>query len=175
MKCILALVSLTFALVSAPLVQADIAIEPYVGYMLGKTGTGSNTENMDGTEYGLRLGYYSLGFMIGAEYMGGSMTQKSSSNSLTFTKSDIGVTAGFKFPILLRIYGTYYVQASDKTSTSEYTGSGFKLGVGYTFLPLVSLNLEFYDSSYNKNKTSGTAADFRDTLYGLSVSVPLTF
>src|SRR5438445_354458 len=107
MKKLIKLLSISTALILTLPAFADILLEPYAGYLFGKTSGGSTSNNMSGTEYGARVGYQSLGFMVGAEYMTGAMTVQSSS----VTPSNLGIFAGYDFPILMRAYGVYYFVA----------------------------------------------------------------
>jgi hypothetical protein len=51
---------------------------------------------------------------------------------------------------------------------------GLKLGVGFTVLPLVSVNLEYLASSFNKAGASTLSPEWKTSGYGLSVSLPLS-
>ncbi|MNT19450.1 hypothetical protein D3C72_1547100 [compost metagenome] len=57
-------------------------------------------------------------------------------------------------------------------------GSGMKIGVGFTGLPFISINLEYIKDDFTK--FNGESLDdsfdkFDSTAYLLSVSLPLTF
>lgn len=157
--------------------NAGILVEPYIGYYLGTYKAGSSKENFSGPDFGARVGYKNiLGLMFGVDYLTGKMEDKASpSNDLT--PSQIGAFIGFEFPILLRVYGVYSL--SDKlerksdTQTLKLEGnSGIKLGVGYTGLPLISINLEYSVSKYDKSNDSSLSGSLKQNSYGLSVSLP---
>lgn len=159
--------------------SADILLEPYVGYYFGKAKTNSSS-NFSGPGFGARVGYKTmLGLSAGAEYMTGKMKQDSTP-SVDITPNSLGAFVAFDFPVLLRVYGTYFI--SDKsdgksnTGTNKYSGNkGVKLGVGFTGLPFVSVNLEYGASEFDKVNGSAAATSLKTNYYGLSVSLPLTF
>ena len=76
-KISLALSAVILSLVvTAPAARADLLIEPYLGYMAGSWSQSNTSTSMSGLDYGARLGYQSLGFMVGVDYMSGAMTDK---------------------------------------------------------------------------------------------------
>ena len=163
--------------------NAGVMLEPYVGYFLsGKIGDKDGKSNATGPGYGLRLAYYSMGFFAGAEYQGASLKVDSTPKS-DAVATDIGATVGFNFPILLRVYGTYFVSSKNKFSAGgssvTYEGSAIKLGVGWTAFPLVAFNVDFYAPTYTKYSASSGSGTLTDKVTGnlimLNVSVPLTF
>ena len=62
------------------------------------------------------------------------------------------------------------------TGTSNYDGKGYKIGVGFTGLPFVSLNLEAIFREYDKERVLTTPFTIdlepKTASYMLSVSVP---
>ena len=169
---------LSFVLIAvalAPKAGADLLIEPYLGYAMGSWSRAGINPNMSGVDYGARLGYQSFGFQVGGDYMGGSGTDNATpANTITFT--DYGVFVGYKFPILLRAYGEYVFSSKPtfRSSAATYApnGNAIKLGVGYTGLPFIAINFEYYAGTY---PASGLATAMTDKTYGVSVSLPLTF
>ena len=201
MKLYSVLFSMLFAAGTA---QAGVMIEPYIGY---ETGTQSakfkssylpsaNTDLggiVSATALGARLGYNVLGFWAALDYMATSGTLKYDTSTLKdsdLTRSTLGVTAGFNFPILLRAWGGYIWQDDSKfkgTGTeTTLSGGGYKLGLGFSGLPFVSLNLEYIVRNFNSHKGSAQDAgagynfdqsynEYRHNTYLLSVSLPLDF
>jgi hypothetical protein len=182
-KISLALSAVILSLVvTAPAARADLLIEPYLGYMAGSWSQRNTSTSMSGLDYGARLGYQSLGFMVGVDYMSGAMTDKSSNpGSFNITPSDLGVFVGYKFPIMIRVYGVYNFMSDPKytygADTMKPDGSSYKLGLGFTALPFVVINLEYYGGTYTKDDHTPAQLppNITTQMFGLSVSLPLTF
>jgi hypothetical protein len=161
--------------------SADILIEPYLGYYTGKMEqSGTPDTKFNGAGFGARLGYkHMLGVMFGLDYMTGKMQSDDTPKS-DLTPSQFGVFVGYEFPILLRVYGVYNFSDQVKAETSgspsfTYKGDqGVKLGVGFTALPLLSINLEYAMSTYDKAGSISLPDSLKVNTYGLSVSLPFT-
>lgn len=185
-----------FALNSA---KAGIHIEPYLGYSLAGSGDVTFTNSKYDLSYssptiGGRLGYSMLGFMAGLDYSMQSFNLKSEIGSTEYKdgvkKNQLGIFVGYELPILLRVWGTYFIssklEGDDAPAVNQLIdrndefsdGGGYALGVGFTGLPFVSLNLEYRTLEYDKYEVSGVAAsnyteklDLSEILF--SVSLPL--
>lgn len=166
-------------LVSNQSAQAGILLEPYLGYVSGKAEQGTSS-NYTGMEYGARVGYSMLGFAGGLEYAAATLTDDGTPKS-DLTIGDIGVFAAYKFPVLFRVFAAYFpsseVKVSNSTGSGTYkSGNAMKLGVGFSFLPFVNLNLEYMSSTYSDLQASGVTVPLNPSLtnksYGLSVSIP---
>lgn len=162
--------------------HADILLEPYLGYYFGSsTQSGSKDGDVTGLGYGARFGFQHMtGFMIGAEYFTGQLEDDDGTVKTDMTPGDLGVFAGFNFPILLRAYATYFItnkwKAKTSTTTADLEGSGgLKLGLGWTGLPFVSINLEYMTVGFDKVGGNSIDDTINEKIYGLSVSLPLTF
>lgn len=174
--------------------SAGLLVEPYLGYRFG-SGEDSNTPK---SEYsysspllGARLGYQFLGLMAGIDYSMGlgafELEEKGSTPSKhDFTESSFGLFVGYDFPILLRAWATYYLSNTlkgDSTAVDgdKYKGNGYGLGVGFTGLPFVSLNLElrkftwdeYFDNSAGTTAKLSGANEVDITEVVFSVSLPL--
>ncbi|MBX3022159.1 MAG: outer membrane beta-barrel protein [Bdellovibrionales bacterium] len=163
---------------AAPKAQAAILLEPYLGYHTGKYDSGSREYDLSGLNFGARLGYQNLGLQLGLDYMTGAWTVKTDP-SLDAEPSDLGLFVGYQFPVMMRVYGVYNLQSKNKAKSSAGSstleGSGIKLGVGFTSLPLVAVNLEYRSSTYTKVDGNSLSKNAKDNTYGLTVSLPLTF
>lgn len=160
--------------------NAGVMLEPFVGYGMGSSKQGDNNFKDSGAAYGARIAYSQMGFFVGGEYQGGSITSKpTSGSSTTLNITDLGATVGYEFPILLRVFGTYFFSAEGKLDNGKIKGSGMKVGVGYTAFPLVAFNLEYHTTTYTKGEAGGVSGDLTEKISGnlvmLSVSVPFTF
>ena len=168
--------------------QAGVLVEPYLGFSIAGDGESTiSTVNYDfsysSVTYGGRLGYSFLGLMGGLDYSmqsfkadvdaGGTETKKD------VDKSQLGLFVGYDFPILLRAWATYFLSAkADFTDYEFKSGGGYALGVGFTGLPFVSINLEYRDLEYDKFEWATThtydkKASLSEIL--LSVSAPFDF
>jgi hypothetical protein len=168
-----------FALTVNPPAHAALLLEPYLGYHLGSwDNNNGSTQNQRGVTYGGRIGYQSLGFMVGGDFMTGSWADNASPSSNSITPNDLGIFAGFNFPMFLRVYGVYDFSAqrkfSSSTASDTFKGSDVKLGVGLTMFPLISLNFEYMMGTFLKDDKGSLLHNFTDKMFGLTVSLPLT-
>lgn len=153
--------------------RADFLIEPYLGYHMGKFETGGVSEDSKGVTYGGRLGFSTLiGLQFGAEYMAGKW-EADFNPKFKGDVSNLGVFVAYDFPILLRVFGSYFFDAEIK-DTNKYEGSAMKLGVGLSPVPLIDINFEYITSTYDKLNGNSLASDAKSNMYGVSVSIPLT-
>lgn len=155
--------------------QAGIHVEPFLGYSLSgdwKAGS-TSTDYSGGPHLGARLGYGMLGFFIAGEYEQGSMTLDSNPE-LDIDQTNLGLALGYEFPILLRVYGTYVFDAKAEANSSEYKGTGLKLGVGYTGLPFLAINFEMSSASYDELNGNSLTTERETEYYTINVSIPLS-
>ncbi|GIL17869.1 MAG: hypothetical protein BroJett040_16200 [Oligoflexia bacterium] len=158
--------------------QAAFHIDPFLGYETGKFKSATSESDLSGTGFGARIGYSILGFSMGGEYYGASLKAKGTNGAADtdLTDTDMGVFVGYQFPVLVRAYLTYYASSSAKITGAEFTGSGgTKIGIGYSGLPFVTINLESIARKYNKVKPDGfpsvdSTNESNTTV--LSISVP---
>lgn len=157
----------------APQANADFLIEPYVGYYTGDIKDSSGKSDMKGMGYGARLGYTSLGFMGGLDYFTGKWTIDNTPE-VDVTPTDIGIFVGFNFPILIRAYGEYLLKSELKGDAGKYEGKGVKLGVGFTPLPLISVNVEYVTHTFDEFDGNSLTSDTTTKMIGLTVSLPFS-
>mgnify|MGYP001488633932 CR=1 FL=1 len=167
--------------------KAGIFVDPYLGYNVGwlteSVTVGSTTVDVDyadtGIIYGGRAGLKTLGFMFGLDYSMGSALKATPVASLvsgyttTTVKYDVsymGAFVGYELPFLLRAWLTYHfdVGMDVEGSSTPIEGSSTTVGVGFTGLPLVSLNAEYRMVSLDND-----TLDYKALL--LSVSLPFSF
>lgn len=157
--------------------QAALLVDPYIGINLNgstKFGTAENDYKNSPVSMGARLGFAKLGFSVGLDYqMTSSIEVENYINK--FDATELAIFGGFDFPILLRAYAGYIFSADFESSATKYDeGSGYKVGVGFTGLPFISINVEYKVVSYDKlNGATTTTADNNSVLLG--VSLPLKF
>lgn len=156
--------------------HADILIEPYIGYEMGKGTAGTTDFKLSGTDLGLRVGYASpVMFWAALDYTMGSGTfDPDGGSSGDGKRSSLGAVVGLDFPILLRAWLGYGFTNDLKLDSDTLKGKYTKLGVGFTGLPFVSLNLEVISDTWD-DSSGGGDPDAKNTSYLISVSLPLEF
>jgi len=182
-------------LLSATTAQADLLIEPYLGFGIssGENGASPKTEYSQNSPFiGGRLGYQVIGLMAGLDYtkgMEGDFERKTngSTSKADVDQQTLGLFVGYNLPIMLRAWVSYYLSSKLEFQSSsavgdQYKGGGYGVGVGFTGLPLVSLNLEYRMLSFDEYKNASTGntsslsgnseIDYNQLM--LSVSIPLT-
>lgn len=157
--------------------HADFMVEPYIGYEMGTGSIGSEDFKLTGTDLGLRLGYHSpVMFWVAADYtMGSGTLDPDNSSSSDVKRSVLSAVVGVDLPILLRAWIGYGFTNDLKGDDDTFKGTSTKLGVGFTGLPFVSLNLEIISDKWDDTSNSGVDPDAKNTSYLLSVSLPLNF
>lgn len=181
-----------FALVIAAIQasHAAILVEPVLGFTLANKFDSKATSDItdpseskgSGLAYGGRLGYQNMGFQLGLDYLHSSVDVDEKDIKSDITTSEWAAFAGFRFPILLRFYAGYIFSGTGdyKASTGNIDltgGTGYKVGVGWTLLPFIDLNLEYKKTNYDEIKAGGSKlkADLDNSAYLLSISLPFTF
>lgn len=190
MKKVLAAVSLVLTMSSVA--QAGILLEPYLGYETGAIeaefislpGT-TLTNKSSGTAMGLRLGYQFLLPWVALDYTtaSGKYDKASLGTDGNYSKSALGAVVGVDLPLIRGWLGYGFSNSmTAKPSTggdTTFKGSYTKVGVGFGFIPFVSLNAEYqinkfdkYDSNGIETKVSDTYNKFDYNTVLVSVSVP---
>lgn len=157
-------------LIGSSVSHADFLIEPYLGYHMGNYEQSNTEVDASGMVFGGRLGFSTLGFQFGADYMGGEWSIDTDPD-MDGTLSNLGVFVGYEFPIMLRVYGSYFFDAELK-DTNKLEGNMIRLGVGLSPFPMVDVNLEYATATYDKVNGASLANDAETSTYGVSVSIP---
>nr|BDT28208.1 outer membrane beta-barrel protein [Bacteriovorax sp. HI3] len=171
---------------SAQTASASLLIEPHIGYNLSGSGDAGGVEyDYNGPQLGARIGWQNLGLMLGLDYTRSSYEQEAKSSTGTvktdMKRNEFGVFAGYNFPILVRAWGAYYFSNTTKADNSintEYKGNTKELGVGFTGLPFLSINLMYRMVNFDEFESSAgngslsPERDFKEIVLG--VSLPLT-
>ena len=192
------LVLLTLTICFAGKANAGFLIEPHAGFALaGTIEQNTTTGSYSGLNFGARAGYSMLGLMGGATYNMSMSTDYEFTQGLTkitnkAKRTDLGLFVGYELPILLRVWGSYYldtkVEGEDAPgtplvdSTGTWKGTGYGVGVGFTGLPFVSLNVEYKMFTFTDKEDSDAtpiASTFTPNITVnevlLTVSLPLSF
>ena len=150
---------------------ASVHIEPYIGFgnsTVDVTQGGSSTDDQAGHKaIGAKLGWGILGFDFGIDYEMDTHDD--------FSRNNISAYAAFQFPILLRVWAELPISSDFKMDDLDAKlglKSGSSLGVGFTGLPFVAINLEVENTKYTGD-LNGTDYDVQWVSYLLSVSLPL--
>ena len=153
--------------------QAGILLEPYLGYEMGKTDPGDG--ELNGTVLGARIAWTApLIFWLGADIATSvSEEAKRSLGTDDAKRTVVGAVVGVDFPILVRAWLSYGFLNDLKVDSAKLEGTQTKVGVGFTGLPFVSLNLEYIKDAWDKSE--GQSIDSKNEAYMLSVSLPLEF
>lgn len=176
---------------------AAVLVEPHLGYNLKATGdsTRSGTKyeyDYSGAQYGLRLGGQYLGFMAGLDYT--LSNPEIETKTIAGTNKDemktreLGFFVGYNLPILIRAWGAYYFDVKSEDDSNggataagtEYSGSTKELGLGFTGLPFVSLNLVYRNVVLDEVKAGAVTtqlngdAEISSHEFVVGVSLPLT-
>jgi len=187
-KLALILFSLLFTLTPT---HAGVLVEPYVGYAIGSAEFSNADWDYKTIQPGARLGYQFMGLMAGVDYSTAKFDldfeHKTTGATATFSdfkKTQLGVFVGYNLPVLLRVWGTYFLNAEAEypgdgqaNSDFKYNGGGYGLGAGFTALPFLSINLEYRMYKYDEAEQGGITAALAEELefneIFLSVSLPL--
>jgi hypothetical protein len=154
--------------------NAAFLVEPYLGMHFNSEAEDANAD-ITGMGIGARLGYQNLGLMFGLNYKSADLEfEPDTGSNFDVAQTHYGLFVGYEFPILVRAWAEYIIggEADIDGGTTWDTISGTQIGVGYTGLPFVSLNLEIGNLTYEDGPT-GTA-DQDISTYMLSISLPLT-
>jgi hypothetical protein len=144
--------------------NASLLIEPHLGYIAsgGVSAFQGVKYSYTGPQYGARLGVKYLGLMGGFDYTHSTFSNKATIPSLSVTgkqkQDELGVFVGYNAPVLIRAWIGYYFSAK-----STYTDNGLgrngdyfdkgkttEIGLGFTPLPVLSINLSYRMLSFDK-------------------------
>ncbi|MNJ96665.1 hypothetical protein D3C87_143940 [compost metagenome] len=176
MKKLLAIVALTVGFASVS--QAGWMVEPYLGYEMGKI-----KDNAEGDQTATNLGVrvaYTLPVLVwlgldGTYGLTGEYKPDAGSSADFNRKSLYGVV-GVDLPILLRGWlGYSLMNEVDTGSPGTLKGSSFKIGLGFTALPFLSLNLEYINDKFDEFDGNSFSPEAKNEAYMFSVSLPFNF
>jgi hypothetical protein len=173
--------------------NAGLYLEPYVGYGVGSfTGDITVTEastsadvkldwDASGPTFGGKVGIGLIPLLtIGADYQSLDFDLTSNNDEVensSLKGSSYGPFVQLSLP-LFKFSATYFLSA-DSEGDDEYEGKAMKVGVGFTGLPFIAINVDYLTISYDK-ATSGDSSQTIDKLEAdvkvtiLSVSLPLS-
>lgn len=156
---------------------AGFLIEPYAGVgnykVVYNDSLVEDGDNESMTTFGGRLGMSFTLLSAGIDYQLDTIDEASRNTTSIFVGVDL--------PILLRFWGEYMISSNlepDEGKTTYDFESGYSLGVGFTGLPFVSLNLEVEKTSYELGNDDipaleGIKADWVSYLFSVSFPINL--
>lgn len=154
---------------------AGLLVDPYIGFGQSKvtSDTATDGDSDSFTSFGSRLGYSFILLSAGVDYQ----IIKSESDGDDVDVTNMSIFVGVDLPILLRAWAEYQISSDfdvDGSNVDYEFKDGYSVGVGFTGLPLVSLNVEVGVTNYefDTNTALGTL-DFATATTMFSVSFPL--
>ncbi len=160
--------------------QADIEIEPYIGYYGAKTkksitvtSPSTKTTDTDNTyaslAYGGKLGWSIVNLTLGGDFM--MYTHGTEKATL------IGPAVSLDL-LLLTLKASYFLSSTIKDGAKTATGTGLKAGLGFSVFPFVQLNVEYMALTLNKMKDTDLGdfiTNYDEKVSGVFASVSLVF
>ena len=132
--------------------NAGIYIEPKIDYSFLTLESTLPAGSLKGSMVGARLGYSLPLLTLALDYSKGDLdAELGAGASITGTSTRTGATLIFAPPILPFNVLVGYFNADLDTSINNYSGDGTKLGVMFTMLPFININLEYFTTSYDKD------------------------
>lgn len=168
--------------------RAGLLLEPYLGYGQGSakaesSAIGNLSFKNDGVVIGARIAYtLPLLFWFGVDYaMQNGKFKPDAGADGDWKSSDLYAVAGVDFPILVRGWVGYGLMNDTTISFANGDskikgGTNLKAGLGFTFLPMLSVNVELYQkNNATLDSIIGQTVPFdsyKDSGFALSVSLP---
>jgi hypothetical protein len=173
MKKLLLVSTLLISIIYVNQAKAGFYIDPALGMHITDAEVGT-TDDLSGMGFGTKVGWKTLGLSFGVDYQ--TVNLESDSSNFEVDTTEIGLFLGYDLPILFRFWVSYAVSLSGdiaNTTTDYDSGSGTKIGIGYTGLPLLSINLEIKSYNFDENSAGATIdQDYNATF--LSISFPFS-
>ncbi len=180
--------------------KAGLLVEPHIGYdMSSVTKNATATPTIDSgfktsaPSFGARLGYASSKlFWIAADvdYATGKNAYNNTATypaNYNFTRADYYALVGIDFPKIIRAWAGYgflnQMTLQTPGGDTVVTGASIKGGIGFEFIPKVSINIEYIVRNMADEKIGSAASAKIATTYStykdagalVSISVPLMF
>ena len=189
------LITSAYSVASAVLSKGGVFIEPSVTYTSGEMKTSypifnDSTEKTTGAGLGLRLGaHVHESIFLGADvrYSMLSMDSSALNGKADANAMNYGVTLGAQTPVAgLRVWGTYVIGGEmdpkeiNNVDVKFKEQTGYRVGVGF-YVAVVSLNLEYQDTKFNKLESESGITGTTDSITGddkawiAIVSFPVSF
>jgi hypothetical protein len=129
---------------------AGILVEPLLGMNFSKKveTRSKNYTSGSGLSWGGRLGYQKGALQMGVDFLNSSIDMSSGDFDENFKTNEYAAFIGVELPLLFKVYAAYIFAANGNTEVRDNdisldSGRGGKLGLGFTLLPFVDLNLDY--------------------------------
>ncbi len=173
---------------------ASLHLEPIMGYSFGVSSHNETSELIEyfyhSSELGARVGWSYLGAHLGAEYfikLPFKIDNTSGNSNINFDNvisRYLGGFAEYHLPLLFiirarLIISTQFEVENGNNKGDIYFGSGYGVGVGFTGLPLVVLNIDYrrYELDEFEDATTSTNLELEGRFNGhevlFSASIPI--
>ena len=184
---------LAFSL-SANVSLASLHVEPIIGYSFGVSEHNESSDLIEyfyhSSELGARVGWSYLGAHLGAEcfiklpFKKDNTSGNGSINFDNVISRYLGGFAEYHLPLLFIIRGRVIISTQFEVENGNnkgdiYFGNGYGVGVGFTGLPLVVLNIDYRKYEFDEfedattSTTSGLDEKFKGHEVLFSASIPL--
>ena len=162
--------------------QAGFMIEPHFGINLGSSFEGSNgfaDGDISGNQLGAKLGWSVIGgFNFGFNYRQGALEFDPDCSGCNNQDADLEMHSlfiGYDLSVLFRVWGEFILPSSKikDDGADAVQASGTVLGIGYKLMPLVSLNFELANYTFDEDTNDNDLnVDYSTCVLG--VSFPLS-
>lgn len=158
--------------------ELGYVVEPYVGFEKGYLTQKTISEiTVQGLNFGSRLGLSYSEIRFGLDYMMSSQTTQQSNQKGDFKPTDYGLFVAHKFEGGISLYGTYFLSSKAKVqsnvNSNDFSGSGYKLGLGWKFSPYIEVAGELVSRNYTKYDQKEMTSPLLGSTAGLSIAIPL--
>lgn len=158
--------------------EPTYVLEPYVGFESGYlTQKGIQEMTTLGANFGARLGFIAWGVGMGIDYMTSSQTVTQADQKGDYKPVDYGVFLKYRFLSDFSFYGSFFVASSSKVQSEEnakdFSGSGYKLGIGWKLCSFCEIGLELMTRKYSKYDSQAIGNTLLGSTAGLSIAIPL--
>jgi hypothetical protein len=144
-----------------------------------------------GTSFGFRLGMTLGPAFIAADYETGNKDMiwdgTGTQPDLTSKTSNTAIALGIDVPVMpIRAYVKYIFSATNEIDYTpipifgatlgavEYKGTGFAVGLGLTFLPIVDINIEYKSLTFDEGNGDTLGTNFENTGISIGISAPFS-
>lgn len=165
---------------AAPVLSEEsmFVLEPYLGYERGYlTQSGVPEITTSGIGYGARIGARYLGIGMGLDYYTGSQSASQSGQTSDFKPTELGLFLNYRMTESFKVHAAYLFSAKTKVQSSanpsDFSGSGYKIGVGWQAYTYLNVNLEMFNRSYTKYGDTALAKSLLSSTFGFSLSFPI--
>lgn len=199
MKTKILLLMATFALILPLKSKADLLVEPYLTQEIGVQSARLAPAYFGGIDFGGKTSGTGLGVRLGYTFplvwtaldinmmsAGNATYDVSGSADDVIKRNNYFLDVGVDLPFLIRGWFGYGFKDTYETENSsgaggKFEGTATKFGVGFKFIPFVSLNIEYVMHKYDKVSGSSYPLGFSDYFSKmennallLSVGIPLS-